>query len=372
MTKYSPTNTDVGAPSNPLPQSVLDTLSTAIILVDTQMQVRYLNASAQMLLEISAGRALQAPLAQLLPDNPQLHEELGTAMRDSSPHTNRGLHLKLASGHELNVDLMVTPFDDESGDYVGLLLELQVVDRLLRISREEGLLSSQQSSRAMIRGLAHEIKNPLGGVRGAAQLLARELEDPALEEYTQIIIAESDRLRDLVDTMLGPNQRPQPRMINVHAVLEHVRSLLEAEVGDSIIVTRDYDPSLPDICADRAQLVQALLNIVRNAMQATAANAGPRRINLSTRIQRQFTIGTKRHRLVCRVDIEDNGPGIPEELENSIFVPMVSGKSDGTGLGLSISQSIINQHDGIIECQTEPGRTIFSIYIPLGNKHADE
>jgi two-component system nitrogen regulation sensor histidine kinase GlnL len=372
MTKHSPTNTEMTAAENSLQQSILDTLSTAIILVDSQMQVRFINASAQMLLEISSSRALRAPLTQLLPDNPQLHDELNTVMRDNNPHTNRGFHLKLSSGHEAQVDLMVTPFDDESGDYVGLLLELQVVDRLLRITRDEGLLSSQQSSRAMIRGLAHEIKNPLGGVRGAAQLLARELGDPALEEYTQIIIAESDRLRDLVDTMLGPSQRPQPRIINVHAVLEHVRHLLEAEVGDSVTVVRDYDPSLPDICADRSQLVQALLNIVRNAMQATAANEGERIIRLSTRAQRQFTIGSTRHRLVCRLDIEDNGPGVPEELRNSIFVPLVSGKSDGTGLGLSISQSIINQHNGIIECQTEPGRTIFSIYIPLGTEHANQ
>lgn len=372
MTKHSPTNTEMGSRTSPLQQSILDTLSTAIILVDTQMQVRFMNASAQMLLEVSASRALQAPLAQILPDNPQLHDELGNVMRDNHPHTNRGFQLKLANGHELQVDLMVTPFDDESGDYVGLLLELQLIDRLLRITREEGLLSSQQSSRAMIRGLAHEIKNPLGGVRGAAQLLARELADPALEEYTQIIIAESDRLRDLVDTMLGPMQRPKIRLMNVHAVLEHVRHLLEAEVGGSVTVVRDYDPSLPDICADRAQLVQALLNIVRNAMQATSANAGERIIRLSTRAQRQFTIGSTLHRLVCRLDIEDNGPGVPDELRNSIFVPLVSGKSDGTGLGLSISQSIISQHDGIIECQTDPGRTIFSIYLPLGTEHVDE
>lgn len=269
------------------------------------------------------------------------------------------------------MDCSVTPFPEEGSDNSRLILELHPVDRILRINREEGLISSQQNTQALIRGLAHEIKNPLGGLRGAAQLLARELPDPALEEYTRVIIGESDRLRDLVDRMLGSHRQPQFSQLNIHEILEHVRTLLSAEAGPGILFLRDYDPSLPDLRGDRSQLIQAIINIARNAMQATEDNAGDRVISLRTRVQRQFTIGANRYRLVCRVDIGDNGSGIPPELLYSIFIPMVSGRPQGTGLGLAISQSIINQHHGLIECSSEPGRTEFTLYIPLEENNAE-
>ncbi|MEM8547632.1 MAG: nitrogen regulation protein NR(II), partial [Pseudomonadota bacterium] len=237
---------------------------------------------------------------------------------------------------------------------------------LLKISREEGLISAQEATRSVVRGLAHEIKNPLGGVRGAAQLLARALPDEHLREYTSIIIEEADRLRDLVDRMLGPKRQLQVAPVNIHEVTEHVRNLIGAEAGDATELLRDYDPSLPSIVGDRPQLIQAVLNIVRNAYQATEGlDHGS--ITLRTRSHRQFTIGTRRHRLVCRLDIEDNGPGIPEDLQHAIFVPMISSRAEGTGLGLSISQAIINRHQGLLDCTSEPGKTIFTIYLPMEN-----
>ena len=248
-----------------------------------------------------------------------------------------------------------------------LLLEVHPRDRLLRITKEEAQLSKQETSKMLVRGLAHEIKNPLGGIRGAAQLLARELPDEHLKDYTNVIIEEADRLRNLVDRMLGSNKLPALAMTNVHEVLERVCHLVEAESQGCITLVRDYDPSIPDVLIDREQMIQAVLNIVRNAMQAISSQNELRlgRISLRTRALRQFTIGHVRHRLVTKVEITDNGPGIPAELQETIFFPMVSGRPDGTGLGLAITQNIISQHQGLIECESHPGHTTFSIFLPL-------
>jgi two-component system nitrogen regulation sensor histidine kinase GlnL len=221
----------------------------------------------------------------------------------------------------------------------------------------------------MIRGLAHEIKNPLGGVRGAAQLLARELPEGDLVEYTNIIIREADRLRDLVDRMLGPIHQLDTQVLNIHEVLEHVRNLICAETNHRITAVRDYDPSLPPLRGDKSQLIQAVLNIVRNALQA-ATSVDRCAITLRSRPQRQFTIGSVRHRVVCKLDIEDNGPGIPDDMLQAIFMPMVSGRPEGTGLGLTIAQSIVTRHGGLLECFSEPGLTRFSIYLPMDLNHA--
>ena len=221
----------------------------------------------------------------------------------------------------------------------------------------------------MIRGLAHEIKNPLGGVRGAAQLLARELPNEELTEYTNIIIREADRLRDLVDRLLGPHRELDSRELNVHEVLEHVHSLISAETNNQITLIRDYDPSIPEILGDRSQLIQAVLNIVRNALQAAPA-IDECVITLRSRALRQFTIGSTRHRLVCRIDIEDNGPGVPSDMLQSIFMPMVTGRPEGTGLGLTIAQSIIARHGGMLECTSKPGCTRFTLYLPMEMNHA--
>ena len=349
-------------------RTLLDNLSTAVMVLDADLRLTFISPAAQALLEISATRGCGSSLAELIPGQPQLLDSLRAG--DLAPRTNRGVELTLSSGHELIVDLTVTPVGAPRQAPAQLLLEFHPVDRIVRINREEGLISSQENTQALVRGLAHEIKNPLGGLRGAAQLLARELPDPELEEYTRIIIEESDRLRDLVDRLLGPHRQPQFSELNIHEVLEHVRTLIQAEAGSSITIERDYDPSVPEMRADRGQLIQAILNILRNAMQALEAQPGERVISLRSRIQRQFTIGARRYRLVCRIDITDNGPGIPPELVDSIFIPMVSGRPEGSGLGLSISQSIINHHKGLIECRSEPGCTRFTLYIPLDKEDA--
>ena len=246
-----------------------------------------------------------------------------------------------------------------------LLVELHQVDQQLRITREEHLLSQHQATQALIRGLAHEIKNPLGGLRGAAQLLEAELPDPGLREYTRIIIDEADRLQTLMNRMLGPNRLPQPRAsTSTMSWSTCAASCSRSPRGPSIL--RDYDPSLPEIRADQDRLVQAVLNIARNAVTAAGKDGT---LILRTRALRQFTIGSKRHRLVMQVEVEDNGPGVPDELRDSIFFPMVSGHQGGTGLGLPIAQELINQHGGLIECDSRPGQTRFLVYLPLEPAH---
>jgi len=247
-----------------------------------------------------------------------------------------------------------------------VLVELRQIDYQLRIEQEEHLITQQQATHELVRGLAHEIKNPLGGLRGAAQLLEQEIKDDALLEYTQIIISEADRLRALMDSMLGPNELPKIQAVNIHQILERVRDLVQAEAGRKLRFHHDYDPSLPDLQADPDLLLQALLNIVRNAAQALG-NDGD--IAVRTRVQRNFNIGSSRHRLVARIEITDNGPGIAEDLHKQIFYPMITGRSDGTGLGLSIAQALISRHQGLIECNSQPGNTVFTILLPLDVKH---
>lgn len=361
MTQRSPMATDT------LHTRILDNLKTAILLVEPDLTVGYLNTAAEALLEISGSRMLGERVTNLFIEQGDTATGLREAIRAGSAYTKRETVLSLPSGQQITVDYAVTPVVEGEGP-VSLVLEIQPLDRMLRISREEGILSSQQNTRALVRGLAHEIKNPLGGLRGAAQLLARELPNSALRDYTNIIIEEADRLRNLVDQMLGPNKAPDRKPLNVHEALERVRQLLEAETRGQIEFIRDYDPSIPGMLGDKEQLIQAVLNIGRNAVEALNGMAEPPQhpvIRLRTRTLRQFTIGTQRYRLVAKVDITDNGPGVPANLLETIFLPMVSGRSDGTGLGLSISQSIINRHNGLIECRSQPGATTFSLYIPL-------
>lgn len=342
---------------------ILDNISTGIVALDSALCVTALNASGQALLETSEVRCTGLHARKLVLHPDEWLQNLEQVLASNSPLARRGIPLVLHSGQEIHVDLMITPVPGKGGE-VSLLVELQTVDRLLKISREEGLAHAQETTRAVIRGLAHEIKNPLGGVRGAAQLLARELPNEHLAEYTRVIIREADRLRDLVDRMLGPNQQLDLQPLNIHEILEHVRNLITAESGNRAAIARDYDPSLPEFPGDRAQLIQAVLNIMRNALQA-ADDPGTCQITLRSRSQRQFTVGTRRHRLVCRVDIIDNGPGIPEDMQHAIFAPMVTGRADGTGLGLSIAQSVINRHGGLLECQSIPGETRFTLYLPM-------
>ncbi|MFV7430460.1 nitrogen regulation protein NR(II) [Pseudomonas shirazica] len=344
---------------------LLDNLTTATLLLNAELRLEYMNPAAEMLLAVSGQRSHGQFISELFTESTEALSSLRQAVEQAHPFTKREAQLTSLTGQTITVDYAVTPILHQGQTL--LLLEVHPRDRLLRITKEEAQLSKQETTKMLVRGLAHEIKNPLGGIRGAAQLLARELPEEGLRDYTNVIIEEADRLRNLVDRMLGSNKLPSLAMTNIHEVLERVCSLVEAESQGCITLVRDYDPSLPDVLVDREQMIQAVLNIVRNAMQAISSQNELRlgRITLRSRALRQFTIGHVRHRLVARVEIIDNGPGIPPELQDTLFYPMVSGRPDGTGLGLAITQNIISQHQGLIECESHAGHTAFSIYLPL-------
>ncbi len=346
---------------NALAQCVTDNMSTAVLLMDDAHRIRFINPAAQSLFAVSTRQVTGHHLSTMSPAGRLLERAAAQALETGEPFTDRERRLELSMGRYITVDIAVTPVS--GGD---VLLELAHLDRRLRITREQHLISQNLATRQLLRGLAHEIKNPLGGLRGAAQLLERELDRPALKEYTQVIIEEADRLRTLVNGLLGPNSRPNKRRTNIHEVLERVRHLAEAEAPPGVRLVRDYDPSIPDVHAEPNQLIQATLNIVRNALQSVGEVG---RITLRTRTQRQFTIADNPHKLVVRVDIIDTGPGIPPELMDRIFYPMVTSRAEGTGLGLSIAQTLVNQHGGLIECWSEPGNTVFTIWLPLETEH---
>lgn len=349
---------------------ILDNLNTVVLLLDYDLRLRHMNPAAEMLFAVSARHMLGKPADQLLRcPRGERESGLADALGSGHPFTERELVIELADGHKVTVDCTVIPLAERDGE-AGLLVELQQIDRQLKIHREEQILAQQETVREMVRGLAHEIKNPLGGLRGAAQLLEFELENKGLREYTHIIIAEADRLQALVDRMLGPNKLPQPREVNIHTLLERVCNLVYAESGELLEIDRDYDPSIPELRLDPDRVIQALLNIVRNASRAVMGRDGGR-ILLTTRVKRQFTIGNTRHRLVLHVGIEDNGPGIPEQIRDRLFYPMVTASEGGTGLGLSIAQAMINQHGGLVECQSRPGKTRFSVVLPLEIENAE-
>ncbi|BAN68018.1 nitrogen regulation protein NR(II) [endosymbiont of unidentified scaly snail isolate Monju] len=354
----------------PCPETrILDNLVTGVLVFDSEGRVLYLNQMAEAMLGLSARHVIgQRPEPHICCDGQPLIDLVGSA-REGEVIGKRGATLVRADRELITVDCTITHAPEEPPRTI---VELQQVDRQLRIRRENQLITQQAATRDLLRGLAHEIKNPLGGLRGAAQLLAAELPEPGLEEYTRIIIEEADRLKSLVDALLGPNRRPEYRPVNIHQVLERVRSLVLAEAGDrELVIERDYDPSIPELIGDADQLIQAVLNIVRNAVQALQGVERPR-IRLKTRIARNFTIGAVRHRLVARVEIRDNGPGIPEAIADTLFLPMVTSGS-GTGLGLSIAQSLITQHRGLVECSSRPGETVFTLLLPLpGNRNAQE
>ncbi|GAC1633530.1 MAG: nitrogen regulation protein NR(II) [Nevskia sp.] len=346
------------------PAGVLDGLTTAIIALDAGLRVSYINSATEGLFSVSRRHVQGQALPMAVPHLADHAGRLQRALDTGTGFIERELKLRRAGEEPVTVDCTVTPAQLAGP---GLVIELLPLDRHLRISRDELLLAQHQASRELIRGLAHEIKNPLGGIRGAAQLLEREFPDSEHREYTRVIIREVDRLQNLVNRMLGPNRLPQKAMVNAHEVLEHVRQLIEAEAVDHLAVQRDYDPSIPELWADREQLIQATLNIARNALQALSGDGRPERpvIVLRTRMRRQFTIGGQRHKLVIQIDVEDNGPGIEPAMIEKIFYPMVTTRAEGTGLGLPIAQYLVHSHGGLVECQSRRGTTIFSIFLPL-------
>ncbi|WP_022949672.1 nitrogen regulation protein NR(II) [Methylohalobius crimeensis] len=358
-------NQTIHREDEPLHQRILEHLGNAVLLFDRTQHLRYLNPAGEMLLAISARQSLGLPASALFgPQGEKFAGDLAHTIRSGSPRVERNLPLHLP-GRILPVHCAMTPlFQDEQVDAV--VMEIEDVERYQQLSRDERWLAQQNVVHQLLRGLAHEIKNPLGGLRGAAQLLATEVTDPALSEYTDVIIAEADRLKALIDRLLAPNQPPRMIELNIHQILERVSQVLAAEYP-TLAFRRDYDPSLPPIHGDPDQLIQAFLNIARNAAQALE---GDGEITLRTRIKRRVTIRQQHHRQAVRIDIIDAGPGIAPELLDQIFYPMITSRPDGTGLGLSIAQTLVTRHGGMIECQSQPGRTCFSIYLPLENRHA--
>ena len=347
---------------------LLDNLTTATILLNAELRLEYMNPAAEMLLAVSGQRSHGQFISELFTESPEALSSLRQAVEHAHPFTKREAMLTSLSGQTITVDYAVTPI--LSRGQTLLLLEVHPRDRLLRITKEEAQLSKQETTKLLVRGLAHEIKNPLGGIRGAAQLLEHELNNPGLREYTQVIIKEADRLQDLMKRLLSPHRPMQPGPVNIHEILERVRSLLKAEFPQTLTVCRDYDTSLPDLVGDREQLIQAILNIARNAAQAIKAQSSSSpvagQITLRTRVARQVTLAKKRHRLALEVQVIDNGPGIPDDIRERMFYPLVSGREGGSGLGLTLAQSFVQQHQGTIECESRPGYTCFSIRMPLG------
>lgn len=347
--------------SDALIRHIMENMHTSVLLFNQEGELSFINPAAEVLFEISARQVLGLKEKDLFPDSSVIAKALDRARETGQTFTEREIQLVLLMDHTATVDCTITLINDPPLQNA-VLVELQQTDRQLRISREENLLAQHQAARAVVRGLAHEIKNPLGGLRGAAQLLERQLTDEILKEYTSIIIGEADRLQNLVDRMLGPNTLPHKKLVNIHLILEHVKTLVLAEVPGSVTLIRDYDPSIPEIYIDPEQIIQAVLNVVRNAVQAVG-NEGT--IVLRSRIDRHITIRHALHKLAVRIDVIDNGPGIADDMIEKIFYPMVTGRAEGTGLGLSISQSLVNQHGGLIECKSRPGETQFTLLLPL-------
>lgn len=346
--------------------NLLDIITCSVIALDHDLCVTYINQSAEVLLSQSLHRIQGTDIRKILKSD-SLYEQLTSALQQNESHAIRATSLTLADNQEIMLDCIVTPQQEPSSPdrQSWLLLELNRIERQLQIVREKHIMQQQQAITELVRGLAHEVKNPLGGLRGAAQLLETELESNELKEYTQIIISEADRLKLLVDDLLGPGRMPKYESINIHEILEHVCHLAQAGAGTEIRVERDYDPSIPELEGDKGHMIQIILNVVSNAVRALD---GKGTIQLRTRILRQFTVHQKRYKLVLKADICDDGAGVPEHLQDKLFLPMVSGHAEGSGLGLSIAQSLINQSGGMIQFESKPGSTCFSILLPLTDK----
>ncbi|MCG8416191.1 MAG: ATP-binding protein [Pseudomonadales bacterium] len=351
---------------------LLDNLKTGVLLLDSDLRLLYMNMEAESLLDISDKKAHQLFIGDVLLNAEDDIAEMRHAVETNNSFTKRAVELTIKHGKTLLADYTINPVA-ENGN-IQAILEVTSLEHSHRITQEESLQTAQLTTKELVRGLAHEIKNPLGGIRGAAQLLAQEIDNPEIQDYTNVIIEEADRLHNLVDRLVGSRKPLELTDINIHEVLERVRSIVEADTAsENIRLITDYDPSIPDIRADSDQLIQGMLNLVRNAQQSLngADKPGGGHIILRTRITRNATIGNQFHRLAVKVEIEDNGPGIPTDMLGTIFYPMISGRADGSGLGLPITHGIITQHQGMIECSSKPGLTVFSVVLPFPSNAGD-
>jgi two-component system nitrogen regulation sensor histidine kinase GlnL len=339
--------------------ALIDALALAVAIVDSRGAIEYLNASAQSLLAVGLNQARGRPLIELVRDPAPINSIIARAREGNDPIAHRELRIvpTARSDSQFVVDCTASALDSER-----VLLEISDTTRQQRISRDTALLTQLGGNRLMIRQLAHEVKNPLGGLRGAAQLLERELPSEPLKEYTRLIIREADRLRKLVDNLLGPGGLPHKAAISPHELLQHVYQLLRGEAPAGVAIVRDYDPSLPAVFVDRDQMIQAMLNVGRNAVQALGEHG---RLTLRTRALVNATIGARRHGAVASIQFEDNGPGVPPELADTIFYPLVTSRPDGNGLGLAVAQDLVTRHGGLIEFDSRPGHTVFTLLLPF-------
>ncbi|HEY2865282.1 MAG TPA: nitrogen regulation protein NR(II) [Casimicrobiaceae bacterium] len=341
--------------------SGLELLATAVVLLGPDLDIRYANPAAENLFELSKRQLVGQEAKAVFGDAPALFQAIEKALATGASYTEQELEIGIAGKARLHLSCTVSVVDVPG---TALLLEFRHIDQQLKIAREERLLEQQQANRDLIRSLAHEIKNPLGGIRGAAQLLERELDRRPLREYTQVIIGEADRLQALVDRLLTPHRMPKYQSVNIHEILARVGTVVQAEFP-LIEILSDFDISLPEFEGDPEQLTQAIFNVVRNAAQALDGVLGVPQIRLTTRVARGVTLAKRRHRLALALLVEDNGPGVPDSIRDRIFFPLVSGREGGSGLGLTIAQTFVAQHNGAIECESVPGHTAFTILLPL-------
>ena len=338
--------------------AILNSLFTHILLLNDQLHIIFANSSAQQLLGQSTKKLYGSFFPDLLSYCSLDISLMSTTLAQGQGFTDNEVDM-VVNDKLYVMSLTAQQFVDNK-----ILIEMTPLNNHKRLSKEQLQYAQQTAARDLVRGLAHEIKNPLGGLRGAAQLLARELPNDDLQEYTQVIIEQADRLRNLVDRLLGPQQRLQQNVQNIHQALERTYALLKLEKPVNVEIIRDYDPSLPELSHDPEQLEQVIINIVRNALQSLG-NQPDGCITIRTRTAFQVTIHGTRYRLCARIDIEDNGPGVPVHLQDTLFYPLVSGRDNGSGLGLSIARNIIDQHHGKIEFISWPTHTEFSIYLPI-------
>ena len=357
-----------GAKKTPSPLSgrfqSLDLLATLVAVVDAEGHVLYANAALEDALGTSRRSIANTLFQDCFTEPALLDSALSGARGNEFAALRYDAWLKRVNHEALPVHVVVAQTESK-GEVV---VELLPLEQQARQEREERLIDQAQANKELIRNLAHEIKNPLGGIRGAAQLLQMELDSRELIEYTQVIIHEADRLQSLVDRLLAPHRRPHVvGDVNIHEVCERVRSLILAEFPKGLRVVRDYDASIPEFRGDREQLIQAVLNIAHNAAQALAERiaAGDAQIVFKTRVGRQVTFGKQRYRLALELHVIDNGPGVPDSIKDRIFFPLVSGRDGGSGLGLTLAQTFVQQHHGLIECESVSGCTDFKILIPL-------
>ena len=355
-------NAQIMSFSNETASRIVDHLATAVLLFDKDLHLISINNSGEGLLSVSSKRVRGMTPKQIWPKSSFFYEAIHRSLHTGSTCIERGVEMQLNMDQKIKVDCMITPIMVDEVP-VEILVELVDANAFVRVMQEVSQQTVQEAAKESIQGMAHEIKNPLGGIRGAAQLLEQELDNKELREYTRIIISESDRLRNFIDRMLTSSSHPTKTEMNIHEVLEYVISIVRAENAQPLRIEKDYDPSIPCINADREQIIQAILNLIRNAVQAIDEKEGV--ITLRTRIQRQVTIQHKLNRHIIELDIIDNGPGIPPEIEAGAFYPMITGRPEGTGLGLSIAQQLIQSHGGLINYERKEENTYFTVLLPM-------